>query len=211
MIYDLKAEGRDLTTRAGPICRGSPQRHRDRRGAFGLLERHDLDFILRGLRAWVPKRIIPRLGALSVVNTRAKQTQFLASRAAGAGRLCKTNPISPPGGNPESGPPAGLLIQTNPTSPGEIPRYSTVLSFHHSNPMPIMRNEPNSAIADSQRPAACPQGLRGRLYKQTQSGPTSRKAGARRAKCTKRTQFGRSGGAPEGEMCETNPIPGDAT
>jgi len=38
-------------------------------------------------------------------------------------------------------------------------------------------------------------------------GPEGRGAGAN---CAKRSQFGWSGGVPEGEMCETNPIPGGA-
>jgi len=29
-----------------------------------------------------------------------------------------------------------------------IPHHSTILSFHHSNPMPIVRNEPNFARTD---------------------------------------------------------------
>jgi hypothetical protein len=49
MLYDLKAGTRVVTTRADPICRDSPQRHRDHRGALISLERHDLDFILRAL------------------------------------------------------------------------------------------------------------------------------------------------------------------
>jgi hypothetical protein len=69
-----------MRTRGNPSCRGSPQRHRDRRGGFGLLQKHDLDFILRGLRVWVPKRIILPLGALSVVSNHAKQSQTWASR-----------------------------------------------------------------------------------------------------------------------------------
>ncbi len=65
MIYDLKAEGRVMSRRANPICRGSPQRHRAHRGGFGFLQEHDLDFILR----------------VSVVNFRAKQSQFGRCRA----------------------------------------------------------------------------------------------------------------------------------
>jgi hypothetical protein len=60
-----------MWTRGDPTCRDSPQRQRDHRGGSSFLEAYDLDFILRALCVWVPKRIIPRLGALSVVNIRA--------------------------------------------------------------------------------------------------------------------------------------------
>jgi hypothetical protein len=69
------------------ISRDSPRRHRDRRGGLRLLERHDHDFILRGLR-------------VSVVQIRAKQSQtwahwgiWVVCRCLGRSRLCQTNPI----------------------------------------------------------------------------------------------------------------------
>jgi hypothetical protein len=37
-------------------------------------------FLPRGVSVWVPKRIIPRLGALSVVGMRTKQGQFPPGR-----------------------------------------------------------------------------------------------------------------------------------
>jgi hypothetical protein len=43
--------------------------------------------ILRGLCVWVPKRIIPRLGALSVVNIPAKQTQSRRRGPVGQGAI----------------------------------------------------------------------------------------------------------------------------
>jgi hypothetical protein len=39
--------------------------------------------------------------------------------------------------------PGGQIVQNEPNLGGEIPRRSTILSFHHSNPMPIVQNEPN--------------------------------------------------------------------
>jgi hypothetical protein len=54
-----------MTTQIKPILRGSRQRHREPRGSLGLLDRHDSDFILRGLR-------------ISVVTILAKQSQTWA-------------------------------------------------------------------------------------------------------------------------------------
>jgi hypothetical protein len=165
MIYDLKAEGRDLTTHANPICRGSPQRHRDRRGAFGLLERHDLDFIPRGLRVWVPKRMIPRLGALSVVSIRAKRTQFLASRAAGGQSIMQNEPNSPAGREPRERATGGAAC-TNKPNLGRPP----------GRPGPGGRNgqnEPNLAGRAGPQRAKCAKqsqkaGVGRQLYKQSQ-------------------------------------------
>jgi len=64
MIDDSRTEGEDMETRVGPKPESPPL---TRQMCFGL--------ILRALRVWVPKRIIPRLGALSVVTIRAKQSQ----------------------------------------------------------------------------------------------------------------------------------------
>ena len=47
---------------------------------------------------------------------------------------------------------------------------------------------------------------RGDCAKRTQFGPASQKAGPLGARNAKRTQFGWSAAASEGEMCETNPI-----
>ena len=63
-----------------------------------------------------------------------------------------------------------------------IPHHSTIPSFQRSSPMPIVRNEPNSRTGKAM-------------------------AGANHAK---QTQFHRSAGALEGEMCKTNPISGEA-
>jgi hypothetical protein len=78
---------------------------------------------------------------IPVKGMRAKQTQFTGA----GGRLCKTNPISYVAR--ASCPWIRIMgARAHATIPaGEIPHRSTVLSFHHSNPMPIVRNQPNPA------------------------------------------------------------------
>ncbi len=71
MIYDWKAEGRDMRTSATPKPESPPLAGQTCHG-----------FLLRGLRVWVPKRIIPRLGALSVVTIRAKRAQWAGANHA---------------------------------------------------------------------------------------------------------------------------------
>jgi hypothetical protein len=56
------------------------------------------------------------------------------------------------------------------------PPYSTIPSFHHSNPMPIVRNEPNSARFGSRGPGSMPRSRAGT-------------PNLRRGECAKRTQF----------------------
>jgi hypothetical protein len=76
-----------------------------------------------------------------------KQTQFGGARPRGGVPL-RTNKdkLGRPGvsGGPARG--GSLSCKTKPifAAPvGKIPHCSTILSFHHSNPMPIVRNEPN--------------------------------------------------------------------
>jgi hypothetical protein len=52
--------------------------------------------------------------------------------------LCETNPIS---GKP--GRRRWSIAPNKPNFPGEIPQYSSVLSFHHPDPMPIVQNKSN--------------------------------------------------------------------
>jgi hypothetical protein len=107
---------------------------------------------LPGLRVWVPKRIIPRLGALSVVSVRAKQSQFLdcglriqngmwpaTCPVACVGRLYKQTQL----------PKAGHRGGVGRCGCGEPPsfQYSTIPVFQSSGVGrgAIVRNKPNLA------------------------------------------------------------------
>jgi hypothetical protein len=92
-----RSPGWSRLCKTNPIYRGSPQRHRDRRGGSGLLQRHALDFILRGLR-------------VSVASIRAKQSQCPATPGGprpGGGRpeCCTNKPNSCAHADPEIGAP----------------------------------------------------------------------------------------------------------
>jgi hypothetical protein len=124
-------------------------------------------FVLRGLGVWVPKRIIPRLGAPP---WRAFRRNKANSRQRWVGRGARG------------------VVQTNPISDRQDYPSFTLL-FHPSNPMPIVRNKPNSA-----RPGPGPRG--GAWYAPYEPGPiVQNKANffgrprPRRAKCAEQTQF----------------------
>ncbi len=77
------------------------------------------------------------LGTPLQTQGRARQTNPIRGSGGGpGGRLCKTNPIWR----------RALSCKTKPISGGQDSHHSTVLSFHHSNPMPIVQNEPNSRV-----------------------------------------------------------------
>jgi len=110
----------------------------------------------------------------------AKRTQFQGVGRLDSGRRCTKQCAFPADG---------------------ISHHSTILSFHHSSPVPIMQNEANLP--------PCPAG-RGHDKKRSQSaadgsargaGRQGRSAGAAEPERTKRTQFG--GGGPS---CKTKPI-----
>ncbi len=81
--------------------------------------------------------------------------------------------------DPEIGVPGGPSVQNKPNCPKRGTEVVSAVAgvgspdipvFHHSSPMPIVRNKANSSIsdcglriADSERPAARHQSLRGRL------------------------------------------------
>ncbi len=98
-----------------------------------------------------------RDGACGAEGDCAKQTQFGATRLAFGERLCKTHLISPErpgmgaGGRGREALP-GPTAQNEPNfvelASGCNTHHSTVLSFHHPSPMPIVRNEANLSIAD---------------------------------------------------------------
>ncbi len=92
--------------------------------------------------------------------------------------------------------------------PDGIPHHSTMLSFHHSNPMPIVQNEPN---LEGYR-AGAPDRPRADCAKQSQTCAgwgIWGIAAPGRGDCTKRTQFPATpaGTGPEGTRvvgCGTN-------
>jgi hypothetical protein len=134
-----------MIRRANPICRGSPQRHRDHRGGLSFLEIHDLDLILRALRVSVvdsleTNQISPVGGCTNKANLAGrpprpaasgprrplyKQTQSGVLRRERTCRYERTKPICPAV--------PGSVVQTNPiwASPGGFRR-------------PILRNKANS-------------------------------------------------------------------
>ena len=96
--------------------------------------------ILRALRVWVPRRIVPRLAALSVIRIRAKQSQSWADwgvwtamghplRAAGPGAVVQTNPISGYAAWGEGN--CAKQTQFRPWRPSGAPlfQYSTIPAF----------------------------------------------------------------------------------
>lgn len=107
------------------------QRHRDekrRRGQIRVIGaiRGSKTFSSRAARSCVQTNPISGGRPRPQGPVRAKQSQLPPDRRAGPllGQPCETNPI-----------PAGSVA--------EIPHYSTILSFHHPNPMPIAQNEAN--------------------------------------------------------------------
>jgi hypothetical protein len=105
----------------------------------------------------------------------------------------------------------------------EIPHYSTILSFHHPRPMPIVQNEPNSAIADWGQPCGgtpAPRPARDEMCKTKPISPVGQGPGGRSVQnepnvaglsCKTKPIWPGDGdaGAPKSETCETNPIPGE--
>jgi len=102
---------------------------------------------------------------------RAKQTQFRPVEPDPKGRLCETNPNLGRMGHPGDGMPGRGRIMQNESNPGGArwdyslggegrimqnepnfgelaggwnTQHSTILSFHHFSPMPIVRSEANS-------------------------------------------------------------------
>jgi hypothetical protein len=154
-----------------------------------------------------------------------------------AGQSCKTNPIPPerPGrdaGGPEARP--GLMAQNEPNCPerghrggvgesagGWNTHYSSILSFHHSIPMLIVPNKPNSrrrrvgrglenegrtCETKPIRPPLHPP-TKSNGVKQTQFGAWgAATSGTKRAKQTQSGHAGRRRGRWRVKMCETNPI-----
>jgi hypothetical protein len=123
-----------------------------------------------------------------------------ATILAAQNQSCETNPISPAGN-------AAGTRRGGPVSRGTP-------SFHHSNPMPIVQNEPNSARRGQGRVPAGRKmrnkanlgkpgwDLGGDCAKQSQFGPGAAGPACRRAKCAKRTQF--RAGPPEAVPMRTN-------
>jgi hypothetical protein len=117
----------------------------------------------------------------------------------------RTNPISRGAGVGRGPKGLGPVAQNEPNSGGSAggwnPHYSTIPSFHHSNPMPIVQNEPNFA-----RPE-------GKCAEQTQFPPPGDGA---RGNCAEQSQTWREWGmwvntvvgrgSAASETCETNPI-----
>ena len=81
------------------------------------------------------------------------------------GRLCKTNPIS----------------ETWPA--GRIPQHSTILSFHHSSPMPIVRNKANFTHGQA-APSLEPNRAKQSQFPQGRSGQGPEGAPAVGPRCT---------------------------
>jgi hypothetical protein len=150
-----------------------------------------------------------------------KQTQF---RSVAPVLAAQTNPICPRRTSRRGR--GWSQSCDNASLPGVVPATNPI------SPVGACTNKPNSSIADcgprwepgvtrlgiadSQGPAACRQGSRGRLYKQTQlAGAKCAKRTQFRparatggpAECVKRTQFGRRVRTLEGKMCKTKPIP----
>jgi hypothetical protein len=143
---------------------------------------------------------------------------------------CETNPIS--SGFAEGRPLGSQKCKTNPiwlvdcrlggrnvrNEPNfRPPRYPTIPIFQRSSPMPIVRNEPNSA-----QPRRGQVTGRGKMRNEPNC---SGRPGPGRTRCAKRSQFGvafpviRSQFAPRAQewaraagirnrLCKTNPIPG---
>jgi hypothetical protein len=137
----------------------------------------------------------------------AKRTQFPAAsggtrRRPYLGRLCETNPISPAGAG-LGGRRANVQNEANLRRTG----YPIISLFYYStiplrcrlcktNPISRLR------IGDGTAAGRLPCGLPPR----TCAGRLCKTKPIRRAYYAKQSQFHRSAGAPEGEMCETNPI-----
>jgi hypothetical protein len=68
---------------------------------------------------------------------RAKRTQFSAGRAAGAAERAKQSQLR-----------GAYRAKQSQFPPGKMSHYSSVLLFHHSNPMLIVQNEPNFVGSD---------------------------------------------------------------
>jgi hypothetical protein len=148
-------------------------------GSLRLVGPMWLDLPLPGLRVWVPKRIIPRLGALTVVSVRAKRTQFfdcgLGTDVPWADHAKQTQ-FAPAGKNRwgKPHPTRAQLRQTNPIRPSGL-----AWSLERET----VRKKPNLGgmghLGD---------GASGRLIVQNKANLAGRP------------------GALEGEMCETKPI-----
>ncbi len=159
-----------------------------------LVRQTGLGVILRALRVWVPKRTIPRLGALSVVNIRAKRTQFFdcglriadrglrtalrrdacpAVHCLGAARAGCTNKPNWP----------EPIVQNEPNSARLGPVWVTRGRK--------MQNEPNVRRADMPPP------FQYSIIPAFQSG----------ADCAKQTQFPHPRGLGTRGVVQTNPIP----
>jgi hypothetical protein len=116
-----------------------------------------LGFILRGLRVWVPKRMIPHLGALSVVSIRVKQSQFPPAPGAtwrtGAvwcctnkanSRRCRVDRGPRDGGR--RAPPASFappVVQTNPISGDQAARGQPIAPNKANWAGSVMQHEAN--------------------------------------------------------------------
>ncbi len=201
-----------MRTHGNPICRGSPLRHRDHRGGLSFFETHDFDFILRVLRVWVPKRIIPRLGALSVVRILAKQSQTRASwgiwgtgRRRDEHRANAPNKPNLPGGAGGAG--RGMLYKQSQFPPDQkegqvLGGKGVMVNTTFDKPQ---QNKANSPIADCglpERPGNWhppggvglgtdlpPPTRAGDCAKQTQFGPAWAEPGPGWAKDTKQSQL----------------------
>jgi hypothetical protein len=116
MIYDLKAEGREMTTRVRP-----------KPDFAQLVGQTGVDVILRALR-------------VSVVNIRAKRSQFGDGRAASEGRNAQNKPNSSIGdcGFTEACglPPglAGLAVQTKPIARSKMCKTNPICGGRDTPP-----------------------------------------------------------------------------
>jgi len=127
----------------------------------------------------------------------AKRTQFAARRTGvgGTDRAKRTQFPAAPGRSRPGGRGTRGVVQTNPI-PAIMPIRRSAFPGGQ-----IARNEPNS------RRCRVGRGPQGKCAKRTQF--SLGKAGSRRAKDAKQTQFAPTHGeaqAPEGQLCKTNPI-----